>query len=52
MGLAIFECARVKVIGKPYEGKLHVRFDEGVVDEESTTLLYYSVSFNSLSIDT
>jgi hypothetical protein len=25
----LFEYARKKVIGKPYEGKLHVRFDEG-----------------------
>ena len=31
MGLTVFECARKKVIGKPYEGKLHVRFDEGAV---------------------
>jgi len=38
MGLKTFECAGKKVIGKPCEGELHARFDEGVVDE--SPLLY------------
>jgi len=33
------ESTRMKAIGKPYEGKPHVRFDEGVM-ERSITLLY------------
>jgi hypothetical protein len=34
----LFESVRKKVIGKPCEGKLHARFDEGVVGE--SPLLY------------
>ena len=34
----LFECVRKKVIGKPCEGELHARFDEGVVGENP--LLY------------
>ena len=28
------ECRREKALGEPYEGKLHVRFDEGVLETE------------------
>lgn len=28
---------RMKIAGKPYEGKLHVRFDEGALKVERTT---------------
>ena len=28
------ECRRGKAPGEPYEGKLHVRFDEGVLETE------------------
>jgi hypothetical protein len=38
-GKKIFECVGKKVIGKPCEGKLHARFDEGMVDENP---LFYS----------
>ncbi len=39
----LFESIRKKVIGKPYEGELHVRFDEGrlVKSKEETNLLLY-----------
>jgi hypothetical protein len=46
VGLLV-ECARKKVIGKPYEGEPHVRFDEGVLGkskEETSALLYPSSS--------
>ena len=37
------ECARKKVIGKPYEGEPHVRFDEGELVVKS---LKYSTTWN------
>ena len=36
--VSLLESVRKKVIGKPCEGKLHARFDEGVVGE--SPLLY------------
>jgi hypothetical protein len=38
------ESLRKKMIGKPYSGKLHVRFDEGELETEpiSTTSALYS----------
>jgi hypothetical protein len=32
-------CLEVKMIGKPYAGELHVRFDEGEQDFVSRTIL-------------
>ena len=37
----LFESVRKKVIGKPCEGELHARFDEGAVGE--SPLLYSTV---------
>ena len=31
--VSVFESVRKKVIGKPCEGELHARFDEGVMGE-------------------
>ena len=33
-------CLEVKMIGKPYAGELHVRFDEGEQDCVSGTILH------------
>src|SRR3990170_7354046 len=30
------ECRREKALGEPYDGKRHVRFDEGVLETEAT----------------
>ena len=43
--VSVFESARKKVIGKPCEGKLHARFDEGVMGE--SPLLYSTASAKS-----
>jgi hypothetical protein len=34
------ECRRGEALGEPYEGKLHVRFDEGVLETESRRRLH------------
>jgi hypothetical protein len=40
------ECLRTKIIGKPYSGKLNVRFDEGELEIEpsATTPALYSTA--------
>jgi len=44
------ERLRVKIIGKPYSGKLNVRFDEGELEIEpsATTPALYSTEINNL----
>jgi hypothetical protein len=32
LGIGALTCLEVKMIGKPYAGELHVRFDEGGLD--------------------
>ena len=35
----------MKSIGKPYEGKLHVRFDEGGADSSLTIIIFMNNNF-------
>ena len=39
LSIGALACLEVKMIGKPYAGELHVRFDEGEQDFVSWTIL-------------